>query len=165
MPKCKDELWHLPSDPAFCSKFLFWTRHTCSYLYSSRATRWESSFCWKNHLGYPFNNVAYPFNYLVFPLNHFYSIILYFHSIAHYFHSIVWFPLNCWIFCVSIQLCISHIHSIMLYLPFNHLIFLQGTAPIAMGGRFNQEPLQRSEVGSDYQNEPDSELSTNGSAL
>ena len=34
-----------------------------------------------------------------------------------------------------------------------------------MGGRFNQEHLQRSEVGSDYQNEPDSDQSTNGSDL
>ena len=53
----------------------------------------------------------------------------------------------------------------MLYPPFNHIKFLQGTAPIAMGGRFNQERLQRSEVGSDYQNEPDSDQSTNGSDL
>ena len=34
-----------------------------------------------------------------------------------------------------------------------------------MGGRFNQEHLHRSEVGSDYQNEPDSDQSTNGSDL
>ena len=49
LPKCKDELWHLPPDSTFCSKFLFWTGHTCSCLYSSGQTRWESSFCWKRN--------------------------------------------------------------------------------------------------------------------
>ena len=100
---------------------------------------------------------------------HIHSITLFFSIRPFLFNHLV-FPFNHPVFSINRMvpiklLIILRFNSIMLYLPFNHLIYLQGTAPIAMGGRFNQEPLQRSEVGSDYQHEPNSEESTNGSDL